>query len=305
MLESHLGDYQMTRERSITPPLTTVTTKLSGVDQTIQYYEESLSYLTGPLQGTCHFGYSEPGEPFQLDRALHSMETLLGETIALPPGSRVLDAGCGYGRVADTLSKEYGYDVIGIDLVQHRLREARRYTQANGTSGNVDLVRGNYCALPLKDSSFSGIYTMETLVHADPLEDALSEFKRVLEPGGRLVLFEYSVPDRESLDPLRKKITDTMVERTGMTSIGRFTHGSFPAILKEAGFENITAKDISRNVWPTWQWLFWHAVRTEWPTILKGKFMERTNLAGSLFIWPYRHQLGYNVVSATKPDTEN
>lgn len=273
------------------------------IARTVQYYRNTQdSYLHGPLQGTCHFGYTERGEQFDLQSALRSMELLLGHSIDLPPGSPVLDAGCGYGRVAKTMNKEFGLDVVGIDLVPERLTEAERFTQEHKVSENVNLVRGSYTALPFRDASFKGVYTMETLVHADPLEDALSEFRRVLEPGGKLVLFEYSVPDRDTLDPVRKKITDTMVEKTGMASIGRFIHGSFPRILEGAGFENINVREISRNVGPTWRFLFWNAIRNEWPSIVRGRIMEKTNLAGSLFIWPYRSQIGYNIVTATKPE---
>lgn len=296
----------MFRERGAPSPAPSGDLKTTR-DKVVHYYQTSPSYLDGPLQGSCHFGYTEKGERFDLDTALHSMELLLGQTLNLPPGSQVLDAGCGYGRVARTLHEEFGYDVIGIDLVQERLIETKRFTQEHGIAESINLVRGSYTAIPLRDNSVSAVYTVETLVHADPLEDALSEFWRVLEPGGKLVLFEYSVPDREKLDPLRRKITDTMVDRTGMTSIERFVHGSFPELLQVANFENITVQEISRNVYPTWRHLFWLAIREQWPSIpkkvLRGELMDTPNLAGSLFIWPYRSQLGYNIISATKPLT--
>ena len=272
------------------------------VKQITQYYHNSPEYLTGPLNGTCHFGYTPQGQRFELRSALHSMEILLGEKLALPPGSRVLDAGCGFGRVAKTLSSDpFNLDIVGIDLMSERLRETFRYSSVHRVSEKVWLINGNYCTLPLGDATVSGVYTMETLVHADPLEVALGEFWRVLEPGGWLVLFEYSVPDRASLDPVRKKVTDNMVRRTGMASIERFTHDAFPSLLQKANFENITVTDISRNVWPTWRWLFWQAIRESWPSILRGEFLTNTNLAGSLLIWPYRHFLGYKVVTANKP----
>lgn len=272
------------------------------VGRIVDYYHDSPSYLTGPLQGTCHFGYTEEGQRFDLRSALHSMEILLGEKLALPQGSRVLDAGCGFGRVAKTLSSDpFNLEVIAVDLMQERLRESRRYQKVSGVAEKVRLTNGNYCYLPFTDETMAGVYTMETLVHADPLEEALGEFWRVLQPGGRLVLFEYSVPSRESLDPIRKRITDNMVRRTGMASIERFTHDAFPPLLQKANFENIEVTDISHNVWSTWRWLFWQAIREYMPSILRGEFLENTNLAGSLLIWPYRHFLGYKVVTANKP----
>lgn len=275
--------------------------RLSTAERTVDYYRKSLSYLIGPFRGTCHFGYTPQGQRFKLESDLHSMETLLGQKLAVPSGSVVLDAGCGYGRVATTLASEHGFNVIGIDLIPERLKEASRYANTQGVSTRVKLLNGNYCTLPFKDSTFSAVFTMETLVHADPLEAALGEFWRVLKPGGRLVLFEYSVPDRASVDPLRQRLAENIARRTGMASIERFTHGGFPAILHGVHFEDVTVEDISRNVWPTWHWLFWRAIRDNWVTILRGRVMQHPNLAGSLLIWPHRHHLGYKIVTAIKP----
>ncbi len=272
---------------------------ISGVDRTRRYYADSPTYLTGPFGGACHFGYTPDGKAFDLKAGLRAMENMLGQSLGLPPGSTVVDAGCGFGRVAATLSGEFGLNIIGIDLIFERLSEARRYTRCNRAE-KVRLLNGNYGAIPLPGSSVDGIFTMETLVHADPLEQALGEFLRVLKPGGRLTLFEYSVPDRKTLDPLRKLITDFFVRRTGMASIERFTHGAFPDLLQDSGFENVHVTDISPHVWPTWQWMFQGAVRRS-PDVLRGQIQDRTNWAASLLIWPYRNFLGYNIVTANKP----
>lgn len=273
----------------------------STVDRIVKYYRGSPDYLIGPLAGSCHFGYTPIGEQFELKAALYTMEMLLGQKIGLPPGSTVLDAGCGFGRVATTLASEpYDLKVVGIDLIPERLEEASRFTKAHHVSEKVQLMTGNYCTLPLADSCVSGIYTIETLVHADPLEAALGEFWRVLKPGGRLVLFEYSVPESKTVSPLSRWMADAIVKRTGMASLERFTHDAFPGILQNAYFENIKVQDISRNVWPTWRWMFLYAIRNL-PRLLHKAAMAHTNLAASFLLWPYRHQLGYKVVTANKP----
>ncbi len=85
-----------------------------------------------------------------------------------------------------------------------------------------------------------------------------------------------------------------------MASIERFTHDGFPDILEGAGFENVDVKDISRNVWPTWRWMFFYAIRNL-PRLLRSETMGHVNLAASFFIWPYKSQLGYKVITANKP----
>ena len=275
--------------------------RMNTYAEIIDYYNSSPEYLTGPLGGTCHFGLTPEDEKFELKAALHNMEMLLGRKLDLPPGSTVIDAGTGFGRVAETLAKEFNLKIIGLDLIPERLLETKEYAEKHGVSKEVLPMNATYCDLPVDSSSVGGVYTMETLVHADRLKRALSEFRRVLKPGGRLVLFEYSVPDESSLGLVRKVITDNMVKRTGMASIKDFTHGIFPDLLETAGFENIEVEDISKNVWPTWHWFFKQGVRNVVPSLLKGQLFEQTNLLGSLMIWPYRHQLRYNVVTANKP----
>lgn len=275
---------------------------------TSYYIDETESYLRGPLQGACHFGYTREGERFEFKTALHNMEVQLGEALSLPRGSTVVDAGCGYGRVAKTMASEYGLNVIGVDLIPQRVEEARRYIQEQGVADKVVIDKGDYTKLPLPDNSVDAVYTMETLCHADPLEAAQGEFMRVLKPGGKVVHFEYEVPPFDSMNPVARKIATAMSRRIGMASISRFIHGAFPTLLEAAGFEDVNVREISRYVHPTWKWLFEKAIRERVPTIvpklLSGRLIEEnTNVAGSLFIWPYRHHLSYVIATGIKPDS--
>ena len=133
--------------------------KESTVSRIRDYYHNSLSYLTGPLGGTCHFGFTPENQQFELSSALHFMEMLLGKKLALPPGSRVLDGGCGFGRVAKTLSSDpFNLEVVAVDLMKERLQEAKRYEEVNGVAKKVRLTNGNYCFLPFADETMDGVY---------------------------------------------------------------------------------------------------------------------------------------------------
>lgn len=226
------------------------------------------------------------------------MELLLGRTLNLPAGAKVLDAGCGYSPVARTLHKEFDYDMVGIDLIKERLDNGQQLNQDQGIS--VQFTQGDYHRLPYADNSFDGLYTMETLVHAYDLDGVLSEFKRILKPGGSLVLFEYTIPKLDFVPQPARGLAERVIKNTGMASLPRFTHGSFPTILTGAGFEHAMSEDIRKNVYPSWYHLWKYALKlVAVDTIKHGFNLDR--VPGSTWIWPAHKQLGYAVSRATKP----
>ncbi|MCX7996845.1 MAG: methyltransferase domain-containing protein [Patescibacteria group bacterium] len=286
------------------------TEQMSGV---LSYYKtpKKDSYYCGKLMGACHFGYMKPSlgdwEQFNPLEAQHNMRELLRESLALPRGACVLDAGSGYGVVAEHLRRYGGYNVYGIDLNQGRVSIADKYARARKSpDGSTNFIVGDYGRIPFLADSMHGVFTCETLCHAPYLEEVLGEFYRVLRPGGRLVLHEYTIPPLEEMNPLAQAIAKAMIKRTGMSSIHRFTHGAFPDILSGIGFRNIDVRDITEGVIPHWRMLFWQAVAEN---VLPGKRLpgseiNLTNTLASLGIYPTADLWNlwrYNIVSAEKP----
>lgn len=265
------------------------------------YYSTAESGYWNKLNGRCHYGFTpvDHAGSFDFESAQVEMERKLGETLGLPEGSRVLDAGCGWSPVARTLTEEFGYQVEGIDLMEERLRVGRQLNEEAGMR-NIGQASADYHNLPFADGSFDGVYTMETLVHAASHEKVLGEFRRVLKPGGRLALFEYSIPDLNTIPRIPRSLAERVIENTGMTSLPHFTHGSWPRILEEAGFENVEAADISENVHPSWFYLWKFGIKNALGEFRKGK-IGLDSVPGSAFIWPARKKLGYIISQANKP----
>jgi ubiquinone/menaquinone biosynthesis C-methylase UbiE len=93
-------------------------------------------------------------------------------------GARVLDAGCGSGKMTIPLARA-GYRVVGLDLVREGLQEIRG-------RGDFDLVTGDVRSLPFKDDSFDAVVCYDVLQHLLEPERvrAAEEIRRVLVPGG-------------------------------------------------------------------------------------------------------------------------
>lgn len=99
----------------------------------------------------------------------------------------VLDVGCGTG-VVSLLLAELGHDVVGVDFALEMLKHAR--VKARRTDQSVELYRGDAESLAIPDNVFD-LVTARHLVWTLPNpEAAISEWKRVVEPGGRILLIE-------------------------------------------------------------------------------------------------------------------
>src|SRR5215213_5457306 len=109
---------------------------------------------------------------------------------AVRPGERVLDLGCGAGRFVAVL-REAGADPVGVELAQAALDRARR----NVSGADLRLVAPDG-SLPLPHGEFDVVWCSEVLEHVPDTIALLTEVRRVLKPGGRLLV---TVPDHGRL----------------------------------------------------------------------------------------------------------
>ena len=141
------------------------------------------------------------------------------------------DVGCGPGRVAAFLAAQ-GLDTIGIDPSPAMLVEARR------AHPDIDFKEGRLDDLPIDAASLAGAVCWYSIIYTPPdrLDDAFNELRRVLEPGGHL-LVAFQAGDGEAVHR-----TDAYGTNMPLTS---YRHGlpNLTQRLDRAGFEvHVTAQ---------------------------------------------------------------
>lgn len=116
-------------------------------------------------------------------------------------GQRVLVVACGTGRGMTELAQAVGPTgrVDALDISDEMIEQARAKCEKLGLTDRVYFKQGNAKELPYPDETFDVVYNgyMLDLIPLDGFEPILKEMRRVLKPGGKLVLLNMSKPDEK------------------------------------------------------------------------------------------------------------
>jgi SAM-dependent methyltransferase len=119
----------------------------------------------------------------------------LVESLGLPGGASVVDVGCGEGDHTIGLARRFGFHVLGVDPVARHvelgLEAKKEAAQDDALVGErVRFGGGRAEDLPVADASVDLVWCREVLMYVADLGGAFDEFRRVLRPGGRGIVYQ-------------------------------------------------------------------------------------------------------------------
>jgi arsenite methyltransferase len=161
---------------------------------------------------------------------------IVREVLALRPEERVLDIGCGPGLLAEEMAEAVGSAgrVHGVDPSPSMLAIAGR-RRAGAGAAPIALEEGDATSLPFPDRCFDAVVSTQVYEYVADIPAALAEARRVLAPGGRLLILDtdwHSIVWRSDDDARMARVLSAWDEHLAHRSLPR----ALPELLTEGGF---------------------------------------------------------------------
>lgn len=183
--------------------------------------------------------------------------------LAPRPDQRLLDVAGGTGDVAFRfLNRAPGASAVVCDMTESMLIAGRQRAEADSMADRLDWVVGDAMALPFESNSFD-VYTISFGIrNVTRIEDALSEAYRVLRPGGRLMVLEFSQIPNDLMQKAYDLYSFNVIPLMGqivagdrdsyqylVESIRKFPdQESFASMIRKAGFDQVKYRNQTLGI---------------------------------------------------------
>ena len=183
--------------------------------------------------------------------------------LAPRPGQKLLDVAGGTGDISFRFLKRAGRGhATVLDLTEPMLVEGRKRAEAEAMQSSLDWVVGDAMALPFEDNTFD-VYTISFGIrNVTRPQEALNEAYRVLKPGGRLMVLEFSQIPNDLMQWAYDRYSYNVIPAMGQViandrdsyqylveSIRKFPdQDTFLGMVREAGFGNAKYRNLTMGV---------------------------------------------------------
>lgn len=177
----------------------------------------------------------------------------------LPPGTTILDVGCGIGGSSRILARDYRFAVTGITISPQQVQRAQQLTSEKL---DVQFLVDDAMALSFPDASFDVVWSIEAGPHMPDKAIFAKELMRVLKPGGVMVLADWNQRD-DRQNPLtfwEKPVMRQLLDQWSHPAFSSIE--SFSELLVATGLvegEVMTA-DWTEQTLPSWLDSIWQGV---------------------------------------------
>ena len=195
-----------------------------------------------------------------------------GEIDNYPPGTTLLDVGCGIGGSSRVLAKDYGFDVSAVTISPGQVERA---TQLTPPEVSAKFMVDDAMALSFPDESFDVVWTLEAGPHMPDKAVFARELMRVLKPGGRLVAGDWNQRDTRShpLNVWEKPVMKQLLDQWSHPEFSSIE--GFSELLEATGMVQgrVETADWSKETLPSW-------IDSIWQGIIRPKGLVKFGVSG-------------------------
>lgn len=241
--------------------------------------------MTDSQQNTTHFGFTDVPESEKAGKvqgvftSVASKYDVMNDAMSLGihrvwkdammdwlaprPGQRLLDVAGGTGDISFRFLQRagQGHSTV-LDLTESMLVEGRKRAEADSMADQLDWVVGDAMKLPFADNTFD-VYTISFGIrNVTRPQEALNEAFRVLKPGGRLMVLEFSHIPNDMMQKVYDLYSFNVIPKLGQAiandadsyqylieSIRKFPdQETFLSMLRAAGFENAKYRNLTMGI---------------------------------------------------------
>jgi MPBQ/MSBQ methyltransferase len=212
-----------------------------------------------------HIHLGHYGSPPQRKDFLKAKEDFVHEMVRwsgmdrLPPGTTVLDVGCGIGGSSRILAQDYGFVVTGVTISPNQVRRAQELTPPELA---VQFQVDDAMALSFPDASFDAVWSIEAGPHMPDKAIFARELLRVLKPGGLLVVADWNQRD-DRQTPLNGWERPVMRQLLDQWSHPAFSSiEGFSELLEATGWVEgtVVTADWTEQTLPSWLDSIWQGI---------------------------------------------
>jgi SAM-dependent methyltransferase len=166
------------------------------------------------------------------------------ELLALGPGVRVLDVGCGAGDEGRAMARLVapGGEVVAIDVDAQMIAEARRRSDAAKLP--IEFRVADVYSLDFSDERFDAARAERAFLHLAEPQRALAQMVRVVKRGGRIAIVERDIETR-TIDASDRGVTRRILNFWCDRFLGGWVGRQLPRLLRDAGLGDITIEPVT------------------------------------------------------------
>lgn len=216
-----------------------------------QYYDLVTDFYEYGWGQSFHFAPRREGDRFA--DAIRESEIFVSDKLALAPGQRVADLGCGVGGPMRAIARHSGASIIGVNNNLYQVWKGNRANRGQGLAGRCRIVKADFHFTPLGDRSLDAVYAIEATCHAPDARTVFAEVARVLRPGGHFAFLDWCLsPSYQHENPVHRELRHRVEEGNALPELR--TRPQVEQALDEAGLERIESFDRAEESPPGRPW---------------------------------------------------